>query len=50
MKGPVSKTGEPLRGSVGSNPTSSADIAGPFRSIDDHPVFTGLRRFPGDKG
>ena len=25
LKGPVSKTGVPLRGTVGSNPTSSAD-------------------------
>ncbi len=38
LKGPVSKTGEPLRGSVGSNPTSSADIAGPVRPIEDDPL------------
>ena len=37
LKGPVSKTGEPLRGSVGSNPTSSADIAGQLRPHDDNP-------------
>jgi hypothetical protein len=28
LKGPVSKTGVPLRGTVGSNPTSSASKSG----------------------
>jgi len=36
LKGPVSKTGVPLRGTVGSNPTSSAeksdDLASPIRA------------------